>query len=254
MSIGQSFCYSIFQADGDYQPLFKAAAEVGYQATEFWFPGEQEPQRIEQAKQHGLKVLSMIGHHGGLNDCAQHDKIEAELVDSIEFAARHGLAGLICFAGNRIAGQDDSEALVCSAKGLRRVADHAAANGVELWIELLNSRIDHKGFVCDRVSWALALCEMVNHPAVRILFDIYHVQIMEGDVIRRFRQCQSWVGHVHTAGVPGRGDLDDQQELNYPAICRAINHSDYTGLVGHEFKPKGDPAAALAAAFKTCDV
>lgn len=254
MSIRQSFCYSIFQDGGDYQPLFKAAADIGYEATEFWFRSDEEPQRIEQARRQGLKVASMIGHQGGLNDPASHDKIESELIDSIDFAFEHEMIGLICFAGNRMPGQNDLEALSCCAKGLERVIEYATQKNVQLWIELLNSRIDHKGFVCDRVSWAVALCEMVDSPLLRILFDLYHVQIMEGDLIRRFEQCRQWIGHVHTAGVPGRGDLDDQQELNYLAICRAIRHTGYTGLVGHEFKPKGDPAQALAAAYATCDV
>ena len=139
------------------------------------------------------------------------------------------------------------------ADGLRRVAPYAEKRGVNLNIELLNSKIDHPGYQCDHSAWGVAVCERVNSPRVKLLFDIYHMQIMEGDVIRNIRENIGWIGHFHTAGNPGRRDMDDDQELNYAGICRAIAASGYDGYVGHEFQPKGDVLEALRRAFALCD-
>jgi hydroxypyruvate isomerase len=124
---------------------------------------------------------------------------------------------------------------------------------VNLNLELLNSKVNHAGYQCDHTAWGVAVVERVNSPRVKLLYDIYHMQIMEGDVIRNLSENIHWVGHVHTAGVPGRFDLDDEQELHYVGICRAIAATGYEMYVGHEFKPKGDPVEALAAAFAVCD-
>ena len=126
-------------------------------------------------------------------------------------------------------------------------------SGVTINMEILNSRVDHSGYVGDTVDWGVALATAVDSPRVRVLFDIYHVQIMEGDVIRRFGAAAPWVGHVHTAGNPGRRDLDDG-ELHYPAIMRGVSEAGFRGYVGHEFFPAGDRRAGLARAFSLCDV
>jgi hydroxypyruvate isomerase len=120
-------------------------------------------------------------------------------------------------------------------------------------MELLNSKVNHPGYQCDHTAWGVAVCEKVNSPRVKLLYDIYHMQIMEGDVIRTIRDNIRWIGHFHTAGNPGRNDMDDAQELNYAGICRGIAATGYPYYVGHEFVPKGDLIEALRAAFALCD-
>ena len=136
--------------------------------------------------------------------------------------------------------------------GFRRVAPLAERAGVNLNLELLNSKVDHAGYQCDRSAWGVEVCRRVDSPRVKLLYDIYHMQIMEGDIIRTIRETIEWIGHFHTAGVPGRGPLDDSQELNYAAICHAIAASGYDGWVSHEFKPGRDAIADLQHAFGVC--
>lgn len=138
--------------------------------------------------------------------------------------------------------------------GLRRIAPYAEARGVNLNMELLNSKVDHPGYECDHSAWGLEVCRRVNSPNVKLLYDIYHMQIMEGDIIRTITENMQWIGHFHTAGVPGRRDFDDTQELNYRGICRAISDSGYEFYVGHEYKPKGEVYASLRRTFEVCDV
>ena len=161
---------------------------------------------------------------------------------------------MICFSGNRQPHQSEIEAITAVADGLARIAPYAEEKGVNLNMELLNSAVDHPGYQCDHTAWGAAVCERVNSPRVKLLFDIYHMQIMEGDVIRTLRNHIKWIGHFHTAGVPGRHDLDDSQELNYRGICRAIAATPYDLYVGHEYRATGEVIASLAAAFAICDV
>jgi hydroxypyruvate isomerase len=125
---------------------------------------------------------------------------------------------------------------------------------VTLNLELLNSKIDHVGYQCDHTGWGAAVVDAVGNPSVKLLYDVYHMQIMEGDVIRTIRDHAARIGHVHTAGVPGRHEIDGSQELNYPAICRALAETGYDGYVAHEFAPAGDPVAGLRRAFELCNV
>jgi len=148
---------------------------------------------------------------------------------------------------------DEKTSIATTVEGLRRVAPYAEAKGVNLNMELLNTTVDHPGYECNHSAWGVAVCEQVNSPNVKLLFDIYHMQIMEGNIISTIRNNIRWIGHFHTAGVPGRRDFDDSQELNYRGICRAIAESGYNFYVGHEFKPKGDPYEALARAFEICN-
>ena len=170
----------------------------------------------------------------------------------IGLAAARGMA--LAAAVPCLGGLTDDEALDISATLLRRVAPYAEEKGVNLNMELLNSKVDHAGYQGDHTAWGVALCEAVGSPRVKLLYDIYHMQIMEGDVIRTIRDSINWIGHFHTAGNPGRNDMDDTQELCYPAICKAIAETDYDLYLGHEFTAKGDRLEALAAAYDTCSV
>ncbi len=257
MRIKQSFCYPCFKRkELSLAGLCKAAAEIGYAGIELWFRGPDFDELAAAAKGAGLALASMCGHEtlsDGLNKRSNHDRIEAEIRESIDIAARLGIPGLICFSGNRNAGQSDAEAIEACADGLRRVAPYAEEKGINLNVELLNSKVDHAGYQCDHTAWGVAVCRKVGSPRVKLLYDIYHMQIMEGDVIRTIRENIAHIGHFHTAGNPGRKDMDDTQELNYAGICRAIARSGYDLYVGHEFTPRGDPVEALRTAFAICN-
>jgi len=236
--------------------LIEHAAKVGYAAIELWGRDAQFEEIMALAKRHNLAVASMSGHNSlpdGLNKRSNHDRIEDELKNSIDLAAQHGIPGVICFSGNRQPHQSELEAIEAVADGLRRSAPYAEKKGVNLNLELLNSKVDHPGYQCDHTAWGVAVCERVNSPRVKLLYDIYHMQIMEGDVIRTLRQNIKWIGHFHTAGNPDRRDLDDAQEMNYIGICRAIAATGYDLYVGHEFRPKGDPIEALHTTFAICN-
>ena len=257
MRIKQSICYPLFRAKGvSLEDLCKTAKDIGYAAVEFWGRNDETDQMVEVAKGQGLAVASMIGHQSlpdGLNKYENHDRIEGELRDSIDYAAKVGIPGMILFSGNRNDGQSDYEGMIASAKCLRRIAPYAEEKGVNLNVELLNSKVDHPGYQCDHTDWGMALCEMVNSPRVKLTFDVYHMQIMEGDVIRNLQKSMHHVGHIHTAGNPGRKDLDDMQEMNWRGICKAIAATDFAGYVGHEFAPKGDPVQSLKDTFEICN-
>jgi len=259
MRIKQSFCYPCFKSkDFSLDRLCREAARIGYAAVELWWPGEDFEELLAAAKAHGLVIASMCGHKtltDGLNKRSNHDRIEAELRASVDQAAKLGIPGLICFSGNRNEGQSDAEGIEVCAAGLRRVTPYAEAKSINLNMELLNSKVNHAGYQCDHTAWGLAVCERAGSPRAKLLYDIYHMQIMEGDVIRTVRAAiaAGRIGHFHTAGNPDRRDLDDSQELNYAGICRAIAQSGFDLYLAHEFSPKGDPIEALATAFRVCD-
>ena len=235
--------------------ILAGAAAVGFEGVDA-LGGPPLDELAKLCAKHGLKIATFGGHGTlteGLNNPKYHERIEAELTENIAKAADMGVPGLVCLSGNR-AGMDDYTGLLNSAKILRKLAPLAEAKGVNLNVELLNSKIDHKDYMCDRTLWGVVLCEMVASPRVKLLYDIYHMQIDEGDVIRNIQTWSKHIGHYHTGGVPGRKDLDDQQELYYPAIMRAIADTGFEGYVAHEFVPKGDPLAALKAAYQTCDI
>jgi hydroxypyruvate isomerase len=232
------------------------ATEIGYAAVELWGRGDDFEDVMALAKRYKLAVASMIGHTSlpdGLNKRSNHDRIEDELKTSIDIAAKHGIPGLICFSGNRQPYQSELEAIEAVADGLRCVAPYAEQKGINLNLELLNSKVNHPGYQCDHTAWGVAVCERVGSPRVKLLYDIYHMQIMEGDVIRTIQQNIWWIGHFHTAGNPGRNDMDDTQEMNYAGICKGIAATGYDLYVGHEFRPKGDPIESLRQTFAICD-
>ena len=187
----------------------------------------------------------------GLNRLEHHDDIikRAEILFPQISAA--GAPLVIVFAGNR-RGLDDVQGLQNCVTGLKRLLPIAQKSNLGVVMELLNSRVDHKDHMGDHTDWSLQLCEAVGDHRFGLLFDIYHMQIMEGDVIRSIQKAAPWILHYHTAGVPGRGPLDTQQELYYPAIMRAIVATGYRGFIGHEFMPSKDPKAELRAAIAAC--
>jgi hydroxypyruvate isomerase len=187
----------------------------------------------------------------GLNDRANHPLLLGELEQAIRAARHHGVPNVIAMVGNRD-GRSDEEGLAATVEGLDRVKALAEEEGVTICLEMLNSRVDHKDFQGDRTAFGLKLMYAVNSPRVRLLYDIYHMQIMEGDVIRTIRDHGHWIAHYHTAGNPGRNELDTSQELNYRGIARAIADSGFTGWIAHEFIPTASPRAGLAEARDIC--
>lgn len=253
MPINQSFSWWCF-ASKDVEPgtVMKKAKEIGYKAVEL-LPNDM----LHLAGEHGLVVASHPGHRlevKGLNDLDCHAEIEATILDNIELAKKHNIPTLIVFSGERRPGHSDEEGIENSAIGLKRIAKQAEDAGINIVMELLNSKVDHGGYQCDKSAWGVAMCEQVGSPRVGLLYDIYHMQIMEGDIIRTIRDHGKHFLHYHTAGNPGRRDMDETQELYYPPIMRAIAETGYTGYVGHEFIPKGDLGEALEAAYRLCDV
>lgn len=233
------------------EALLQTASQIGYTAVEL-----VEPEFWPLVRDAGLKIASMRGHESisdGLNRRENAARITTELRASIVLAAEWGVPNVICFSGNR-AGIDDAAGAAITAETLRLVAPEAEQAGVTLVLELLNSKVDHPDYQADHTAWGIAVCEAVGSPAVKLLYDIYHMQIMEGDVIRTIQTYHSWFGHYHTAGNPGRNEIDGRQELNYPAIMQAIAATGYQGYVGQEFIPLDDPAASLRAAFELCRV
>lgn len=210
---------------------------------------------------HGL-TCAMAGNPtvdglGGItkafNRLEHHDKLVATYENYITLAAKAGLKHVICFSGNRDK-MDDETGLKNCATGLKRLLAHCERQGITLVMELLNSRVDHRDYMCDKSAWGVALCQAIGSERFKLLYDIYHMQIMEGDVIATIRRHHTYFAHYHTGGVPGRNEIDETQELFYPAILRAIADTKYTGHVAQEFIPKRDPLTSLKQAVTLCDV
>lgn len=189
----------------------------------------------------------------GFNRPENHDRLVRECERLLPLVKAAGIDRMIVFSGNR-AGMSDSEGLRNCAKGLRQVMPLAQKLNITVVMELLNSKIDHGDYMCDRTPWGADLVQAVGSDRFKLLYDIYHMQIMEGDVIRTIRDHAGALGHYHTAGVPGRHELDATQELQYEAIANAIAETGFGGVVAHEFMPRGDPRASIASAVTVCTV
>jgi len=187
----------------------------------------------------------------GMNRRETHDRILKEAERLLPLVAKAGIPQMIVFSGNR-RGMPDDEGLANCADCLRRIMPAAKAEGVTIVMELLNSKVDHRDYMCDRTPWGVRLAEAVGDDRFRLLYDIYHMQVMEGDVIRTIRDHSKWIGHYHTGGVPGRNEIGMTQELFYPAICAAIAGTGYTGFIGQEFIPALDPMESLRSAITLC--
>lgn len=257
-SINQSFCYGLYQGDLSIDELCREAAAIGYPAVELWDWREGPfDELVAAAKRHGLRIASLSGHRSlpdGLNKPENHDRIEGEIRESIALCQRLDIPGMICFSGNWVEGRAEEEQIEAVVAGLNRVKSEAEQANVNLNVELLNSKVNHPGYLLDRTRLGVEIVKRVGSPNVKLLYDIYHMQIMEGDVIRTIQESSDYIGHYHTAGNPGRHDLDETQELYYPAIMRTIADTGYSLYVGHEFTPRGEKLGALRQAFLTCDV
>ena len=235
----------------DLDAAIAACREIGYGGLEL--AAERDWPHIRDA---GLTIVTARGHNSledGLNRRENHDRIEREIEANLRTAQEWGIPALICFSGNR-GGIDDEAGAAATADGLRRVARAAEDAGVTLVVELLNSKVNHPDYQCDHTDWGVRVCEAVGSSRVKLLYDIYHMQIMEGDLIRTIGAEHRWFGHYHTAGNPGRHAIDGSQEINYPAVARAIAATGYDGWLGQEFIPQGDPLAALRDAYARCQV
>lgn len=242
------WCYGDIPLD----QFAKACVEIGIESIELL--NEKDWATV---KSFGLKCAvgyaTDWGIPKGFNRLENHDKLVADFEAMIPKAATFGIPNLICFSGNR-EGQNDQVGMINCAKGLRRVIPYAEKYGVTIIMELLNS-YGHKDYQCDKTTWGAALCEMVGSERFKLLYDIYHMQIMEGNVIDTIRKLNPYIGHYHTGGVPGRHELDETQELNFPAIMKAIVDTGYKGFVGQEFVPsQPDKLASLRKCIQICDV
>jgi hydroxypyruvate isomerase len=189
----------------------------------------------------------------GFNRPEHHEWLIPAYETLIRQAADAGVPNVICFSGNRD-GLPDQQGIENCARGLSRLTPLAERLGVTIAMELLNSKVNHPDYQCDHTVWGVALVDLVSSDRFKLLYDIYHMQIMEGDVIRTIQENHQHIAHYHTAGVPGRHELDESQELFYPAIMRAIKDTGFQGYVGQEFVPTRDPLTSLAEAVRLCDV
>jgi hydroxypyruvate isomerase len=248
-NIRQSVCRWCFNRI-PLETLAAEAARLGYKSIELL--GAEEFKTIKPL---GLTcaMVRCASITDGLNRRENHDKIEAELRTNIEFAAAEKIPNVICMSGNR-RGMSDEEGLENCALGLKRVLKLAEEKNVTICMEGLNSKVNHQDYMYDKTPWGVALCQKLGSPRFKLLYDIYHMQIMEGDVIATIRANKEYIGHYHTGGVPGRHEIDETQELNYPAIVKAILETGYQGFLGQEFIPAREPMASLAQGFRICDV
>lgn len=236
--------------------LCNTVKKIGFSAIDLVGPKEWDI-----LKQHGVDSSMCNGAEislvKGWNDKQYHATLIANYTNHIDLVAGAGYKNLICFSGNRN-GMDDETGLKNCVEGLKKIMALAEQKGVIIQMELFNSKVDHKDYMCDKSAWGIELCKRLGSPNFKLLYDIYHMQINEGDVIHTIRDHHTYFGHYHTAGVPGRNEIDESQELFYPAIMRAIAATGYKGYVAQEFIPTGkddkEKTAALKKAIKTCDI
>jgi hydroxypyruvate isomerase len=242
------WCYRDIPLD----QLCAYGAEIGLKAIDLL-----NPEDYEIPRRYGL--ICSMGYAGGgeitsaMNRVENHAKIEESFRKYIPMAAKAGVANVITFSGGRD-GMSDDEGAKNTIVGLNRMKKIAEDHGVTICMELLNSKVDHKDYMCDHTAWGVKVMEAVDSPRVKLLYDIYHMQIMEGDLVRTIQQNIRWIGHFHTGGVPGRHELDDTQEVRWDGVMRGIVAAKFQGYVAHEFVPTRDPRTSLRQAVELCDV
>ncbi len=251
------WCYK----DIPLEPFAKAAKEIGLASIELLAPED-----FPTLRKYGLSCAMVsnptlqtapgvtIGHiPKAFNRLEHHDILTGLYEKRIAEVADAGFENLICFSGNREK-MDDQQGLENCVVGLKRLMAVAEKRRVTICMELLNSKVNHKDYMCDRTAWGVELVKRVGSPRFKLLYDIYHMQIMEGDVIRTIQENHPYIGHYHTGGNPGRNEIDETQEINYPAVMRAIVATGFKGFVAQEFIPKRDPLTSLRQAVKICTV
>ena len=251
-AIKQSVCWGVVAPAGEPEDVVEQVSQIGYSSIEM-----SPPEVFPVIRDAGLDIAIFVGHASladGLNRRENHERIYDELMNSLELAEEYDVPSLLCLSGNRYEGVSDLQGAEICAEILSRVAPTAEEKGINLCTELLNSKVNHPGYMCDSTEWGVHVCKMVDSPRVGLLYDIYHMQIMEGDIIRTINQHHQAFGHYHTAGNPGRHELDQDQELYYPAIAQAIADTGFEGFIAHEFVAKRDPLAALTDAVSQCIV
>ncbi len=242
------WCYKEIALDD----LCAEAAKLGLAGVDLL-----EAAEFDAPRRYGL--ICTMGYAGGgtipdaMNRVENHAAIEAALRTNIPLAAKAGVPNVITFSGNR-RGLSDEEGARNTVAGLNRVKKIAEDNGVTICMELLNSKVNHPDYMCDHTAWGVRVVQGVNSPNVKLLYDIYHMQIMEGDLIATITANLKWIAHFHTGGVPGRHELDATQEIQWDGVMRAIVGAGFKGYVAHEFIPVRDPLASLRAAVDLCDV
>jgi hydroxypyruvate isomerase len=253
--VHHSACRWCYQ-DIPFEELVINAKKIGLQSIELTGPDEWEI-----LKKHDMTAAIGWGKYPDgmnipnfFNRPKNHDALVGFYEDIIPKAAKAGVKNIITFSGNRD-GMSDEDGLINCKKGLQRVMKTAERYDVTISMELLNSKVNHKDYQADTTEWGAALCEMVGSDKFKLLYDIYHMQIMEGDVIATIKKYHPYISHYHTGGVPGRNEIDETQELNYAAIIRAIYNTGYKGFIGQEFIPaRKDKMASLEQAVKICDI
>ncbi len=241
------WCYSKI----DVEDFAKECARLNVQSVDL-----ADPKEWPVYKKYGL-VPTMIGGgttiSDGFNRKENHEGIAARFRESVNRGIENGAPSIIVFSGNR-RGMSDEEGLENCLIGLKQVMPLAEDKNLLVCMELLNSKVDHKDYMCDHTRWGVELVKRVDSPNFKLLYDIYHMQIMEGDVIRTLKDNLQYIGHLHTGGNPGRNEIDESQELNYKAISKAVVEMGYKGYMAHEFIPKRDPMVSLGQAMDLCDV
>jgi hydroxypyruvate isomerase len=259
-NINHSICEWCFTADCSVDPmtldqLCQLAVQLGVQSIEL-----ADVAKWETLKKYGL-ICAMSNSHGfarGFNDRANHEWATEIMKKSIDDTSAAGFPNVITFPGFRNDIPDDVGLENC-VEGLKPVVQYAEQKNVTVCMEILNSRVDtemkgHPGYMADTVDFCTEVCKRIASPRMKYLFDVYHVQIMQGDVITRIKETAEYIGHYHTAGNPGRNELDDTQEIHYPGVMNAVKETGFDGYVGHEFIPTRDPRQGIINAIQLCDV
>ena len=251
-NINHSVCQWCYQ-DLSLEELCEVAKEFGLMGIDLI-----EPSGWDTLKKHKLVSTMCNGAEisltEGFNDPQYHPVLIENYTKNIKLVAEAGFTNLICFSGNK-RGMDDETGLQNCVQGLQQILPLAEKLGVVIQMELFNSKVDHPDYMCDNSAWGIELCKRLDSPNFKLLYDIYHMQISEGDIIRTITDNHQYFGHYHTAGVPGRNEINDTQELFYPAIMKAIVASGYEGVVAQEFIPKNEnPLESLKESILICDV
>src|SRR5215467_13084473 len=247
----QSVTRGVFARNMSLDECCREAARLGCKGFDLMGPADWPTLR-----KYGLTPSMYPSGPGGsipdaLNRRENHDKIEKSMRAAIDESASNGVPNIITFSGNR-RGMDDREGADNCVSFLNRVKGQAEDKGITICMEYLNSKVNHKDYMFDHIAWGVDVMKRVNSPRVKILYDIYHAQIMDGDIVRNIREHFQWIGHFHTGGNPGRHEIDETQELNYRFVAQAIADLGYTGYIGHEYSPAqgGDPIASLKQAME----